>query len=109
MSAQASASSAPAFGSPDLRLPDEIRGPLLEHLGHLRERYLARGWAGRVGFGCRPALIVIDLAKYWTKPQQQIGADLEAVMENAVKMLAAARAARIDPRRFKHRPNRSIG
>ncbi len=43
--------SGPAFGSSDLRLPDELRGPLLAHLADLRERYVARGWAGRVGFG----------------------------------------------------------
>ena len=76
-----SAPTSPSFGSPDLRLPDALRGPLLEHLAHLRERYLARGWAGRVGFGDRPALIVIDLATFWTKPQHQIGADLEASIE----------------------------
>ena len=30
------------FGSSDLRLPDELRGPLREHLAELRRRYLAR-------------------------------------------------------------------
>lgn len=91
-----STSDAPVpFGSSDLRLPDALRGPLREHLAHLRERYLARGWAGRVGFGQRPALIVIDLATYWTQPQQPIGADLEAVIDHACRVLAAARAAQI--------------
>jgi maleamate amidohydrolase len=83
------------FGSSDLRLPDDLRGPLKQHLAHLRERYLARGWAGRVGFGQRPALIVIDLALFWTQPQQQIGSDLETVIENACRVLAAAREAKI--------------
>lgn len=83
------------FGASDLRLPDSLRGPLQAHLAELRQRYLARGWAGRVGFGERPALIVIDLATYWTKPQQQIGANLETVIEATCSVLAAARAAQI--------------
>src|SRR5436190_18024842 len=85
----------PAFGSPDLRLPDALRGPLLAHLAQLRERYLARDWAGRVGFGKRPALIVIDLAKYWITPREQIGSDLDFVVEQTCRALAAARAAAI--------------
>ncbi|MBI3863265.1 MAG: isochorismatase family protein [Planctomycetia bacterium] len=85
----------PTFGSPDLRLPDSLRGPLLAHLDHLRERYLARNWAGRVGFGKRPALIVIDMAKFWLAPKEQIGSDLQSVLDNTCKVLAGARKAQI--------------
>ena len=88
-------SATPKFGSPDLRLPEELRGPFLEHLAYLRERYLARNWAGRVGFGSRPALIVIDLAKFWTTPQQQIGSDVESVITHTCQVLAASRQAGI--------------
>jgi maleamate amidohydrolase len=83
------------FGSSDLRLPDELRGPLRDHLAELRKRYLARGWAGRVGFGQRPALIVIDLARFWTEPKMQIGSDLDSVILATCDVLAAARAAQI--------------
>ncbi|MCI0359461.1 MAG: isochorismatase family protein [Planctomycetaceae bacterium] len=83
------------FGSADLRLPDALRGPLRQHLADLRERYLKRGWGGRVGFGKRPALLVIDLAKFWTQPQAQIGSDLEFVVQNACRLLSEARAAKI--------------
>src|SRR5688500_11633928 len=83
------------FGSADLRLPDALRGPLRQHLAELRQRYASRGWGGRVGFGERPALIVIDLARFWTQPEAQIGSDLEFVVQNACRILAAARAARI--------------
>jgi nicotinamidase-related amidase len=83
------------FGSDDLRLPDALRGPLVDHLQHLRQRYLARGWAGRVGFGSRPALIVIDLARYWLDSKQQIGADLNSVVDATCKVLGAARSAGI--------------
>jgi maleamate amidohydrolase len=84
-----------SFGSSDLRLPDELRGPLLTHLAELRRRYLDRGWGGRVGFGSRPALIVIDLARFWTEPERQIGSNLDPVIEAACGVLAAAREARI--------------
>ncbi len=83
------------FGSADLRLPDELRGPLLSHLQALRERYLQRGWAGRVGFGARPAVIVIDLAKYWLDPGQQIGSPLDEVVVATRRVLDAARAASV--------------
>jgi Amidases related to nicotinamidase len=83
------------FGSSDLRLPDDLRVPLREHLAQLRERYLRRGWGGRVGFGTRPALIVIDLARFWTEPTAQIGADLDCVVAGACRVLTAARAAQV--------------
>jgi maleamate amidohydrolase len=82
------------FGSSDLRLPDDLRGPLDEFLVQLRDRYLQRGWGGRVEFGKRPALIVIDLAKYWTESTMQIGSNLESVVAGVCRVLAAARAAK---------------
>jgi maleamate amidohydrolase len=84
-----------SFGSADLRLPDSLRGPLREHLEQLRKAYLHRGWGERVGFGQRPALIVIDLAVYWTNPRHQIGTNLDPVVEATCKVLGAARAAGI--------------
>lgn len=83
------------LGSTDLRLPDDLRGPLLSHLQALRDRYLRRGWAGRVGFGDRPAVIVIDLARYWLDPGQQIGSPLDAVVQATRRVLDAARAASV--------------
>jgi maleamate amidohydrolase len=84
------------FGSHDLRLPDELRAPLKAHLTDLKERYLSRGWGGRVGCGKRPALIVIDLAIWWTDAANQCtGSDVESVVDAACQLLEAARAARI--------------
>ena len=85
----------PDFGSSDLALPDEIRGPLLEHLEDLRQRYLQRGWGHRVGFGARPALLVVDLALYWTRPDYQIGTQADSVVEATCRVLAASREAHI--------------
>lgn len=84
-----------SFGSSDLTLPDELREPLKQHLEDLRQKYLQRGWGARVGFGQRPALIVIDLAVYWTTPDKQIGANLDSVIENTCRVLEAARSAGI--------------
>ena len=83
------------FGAEDLRMPDEIREPVLAHLRELKERYLQRDWAGRVGFGERPALIVIDMAKFWLDPSMQMGSCLDPVVESCARVLNAARAAGI--------------
>jgi len=83
------------FGSDDLRLPDELREPLRAHLEDLRAKYLQRGWGERVGFGERPAVIVIDLANYWLRPSVHIGANLDSVVENTCQVLAAARSANL--------------
>lgn len=83
------------FGSSDLALPDELRAPLLRHLDDLKDRYLQRGWGARVGFGQRPALIVIDLALYWTRPDCQIGTQSDSIVDATCQVLAAAREAEI--------------
>ena len=84
------------FGSDDLRLPDELRAPIRAHLAALRERYAGRGWAGRVGFGQRPALIVIDLALWWTDPSNRSqGSVVDSVVDAACRLLQAARGAKI--------------
>ncbi len=84
-----------ACGSADLRLPSELRGPLFAHLRNLRERYLQRGWGSRVGFGQRPALIVIDMARFWLDSTQQVGSELGPVLSAVCRVLESARAARI--------------
>ena len=84
------------FGSDDLRLPDELRAPLRAHLASLREKYVERGWAGRVGFGRHPALIVIDLALWWTDPRNHCqGSNVDSVLKAACTVLDAARRANI--------------
>jgi maleamate amidohydrolase len=91
-----SASKPLAFGSDDLRMPDELREPLLAHLAAIRERYVERGWAGRAGFGKSPALIVIDLALWWTDARNACqGSNVDSVVEASVRLLKAARAAGI--------------
>lgn len=81
--------------SDDMRLPDDLRAPLLAHIEALRDAYRRRGWGGSVGFGLRPALVVIDLATFWTAPERQIGTNLQSVMEATGQVLEAARRAGI--------------
>jgi nicotinamidase-related amidase len=90
-----SSTAPPPFGSEDLQLPAELRDLLKEHMDDLRGKFLQRGWGGRVGFGKRPALIVIDLARYWLDPATNIGANLDPVVEATVRVLDAARQAEI--------------
>ena len=85
----------PPFGSDDLRVPADLRVPLRAHLNALRERYLRRGWGGRVGFGDQPAVLVIDMARFWLDPSQQIGSNLNSVLDATCRVLKSARAARI--------------
>jgi nicotinamidase-related amidase len=66
------------------------------HLDALRERYVRRGWAGTIGFGQRPALIVIDLALWWTDSREvRQGSNVDTVVEAVCRLLEAARAAKI--------------
>jgi len=83
------------IGSDDLHLPEALRGPLRAHLDDLYAAYRRRGWAGRVGFGARPAVVVIDLARYWLDTREQIGSRLDPVVDAACQVLAAARAAQV--------------
>ena len=77
-------------GSADLRLPDELRTALHEHLATLRQGYDRRGWGRPSGYGARPAVIVIDLAMGWTDARYSLGTDLDSVVESTARVLDAA-------------------
>lgn len=53
------------------------------------------GFDGRLDFGARPALIVIDFVKAYVTPGSPLCADYEAVRLACVQLLAAARKAGI--------------
>lgn len=62
----------------------------------VRPFYQSRGFGGRVGYGKTPAVVVIDLAESWLDETSPLGSNnLRSVVENTVKLLAAARAARV--------------
>jgi nicotinamidase-related amidase len=52
-----------------------------------------RGWGDSVGFGQRPALMVIDLSRAFTDPTTDLGSDCSAVIEGANELLHAFRSA----------------
>lgn len=59
----------------------------------VRALYESRGFGGRVGFGERPAVVVIDLAKSWLDESSPLGSrHLAPVLDHTVAVLAAARA-----------------
>ena len=60
----------------------------------LRRQYDAAGFGGRVGWGSRPALLVIDMAGAWTSPGEQLGSDLSGVMRAILDLLPLARQQR---------------
>lgn len=57
----------------------------------LKQFYEQCGFSGRVGFGERPAVLIIDLAKAWTDPASPIGSDLTSVINETVRILEVAR------------------
>src|SRR4051812_12840356 len=54
-----------------------------------------RGFGQRIGFGERPALIVIDMLKAFTDPTRLLGANLDAQVEAIRPLLAAAHERRV--------------
>jgi len=56
-----------------------------------KEFFKQRGFGLRIGFGERPALVVIDMLKAFTDPNMTLGANLDAQIEVIKPLLAAAR------------------
>lgn len=59
----------------------------------LIEFYRNAGFGGRVGWGRKAAVLVIDMAGNWTEPDAMIGADMTKVLPEVKKVLDAARGA----------------
>ena len=54
------------------------------------EFFKERGFGLKIGFGERPALIVIDMIKAFTNPQAMLGANLDVQIEATKPLLATA-------------------
>jgi len=60
------------------------------------EFYQGRGFQRRIGYGSRPALLVIDMANAWTRPDHAFTCDnMEEIIPANQALLAAAREKRI--------------
>lgn len=55
------------------------------------ELFRSRGFGQRIGFGRRPALLVVDMVKAFTDPAAMLGADLDAQIAAHQPLLQAAR------------------
>ena len=55
------------------------------------ELFLQRGFGLRIGFGKRPALLVIDMINSFTDPSMMLGADLAGPIEATMQLHQAAR------------------
>jgi maleamate amidohydrolase len=56
---------------------------------------VSEGFGGDLGFGTRPAVVVVDLVNGFTDPESPLGADLGAVVESTRTLLDAAREAAV--------------
>ena len=56
---------------------------------------MSEGFGGDLGFGTRPAVVVVDLVNGFTDPASPLGADLSAVVESTRALLDAAREAAV--------------
>lgn len=65
----------------------------------LTRQYQDAGFGGRVGWGKRPALLVIDMAGAWTRTDETIGSDLSQVTDSIVRLLDVFREKNL-PRYF---------
>ncbi|HEV7825198.1 MAG TPA: isochorismatase family protein [Mycobacteriales bacterium] len=57
--------------------------------------YTERGLGGRVGFGARPAVLVVDMIRAFTDPECPLGSDLTPQLTAIGRVLAAARGSRV--------------
>ena len=59
------------------------------------EFFKQRGFGMKIGFGERPALLIIDIVKAFTNPERMLGANLDAQIEATKPLLAAMHAKKL--------------
>ena len=75
---------------------DPERDPLAGRWGaDTEELYAERGFGTRIGFGRRPALLVIDMTRAFCDPSYKVGCDQTSTLEAIARLLAASRSADI--------------
>lgn len=72
-----------------------MMGDAAEAFRRLRADFRNRGYAGRVGFGRRPAILVVDLIIGFTDPRSPLAGDLGPTLQATSSLLAGARAATV--------------
>ena len=75
---------------------EEVRQALETIFAADSEVYQTRGFQRRIGFGKRPALLIIDLANAWTRPGHNFSCDgMDQIIPANQKLLDAARKKNI--------------
>ena len=64
-------------------------------LDQLRKEFLERRIGGRVGFGKRPAVIVVDVTRAFTNPSSPLGTNADGMVHALLDVLRAARDAQV--------------
>ena len=74
-------------------MSDDVREALEKVFAHDSELYRERGFMRRIGFGRKPALVNIDLANAWTRPNNPFSCEgMDDVIQGVRQLLDAARA-----------------
>lgn len=73
----------------------ELEAMVDEHLAGLRDQLRDRGFAGRIGFGERPAVLVVDLVRAFTDPGSPLGADYATEVAASARLVSAAHAREV--------------
>lgn len=63
-----------------------------EEFARLRAEFRSKGYVGRVGFGARPALLVVDLIAGFTDLRSPMASDLRPQLQATAALLDASRA-----------------
>lgn len=66
-----------------------------EKYKEIKEFYAKRGMARRIGFGERPAILVVDFIKSFTDEAHPLGSNLKNELANTLKVLKEARRAKV--------------
>lgn len=70
---------------------NEQTDAVLREFEELRADYRRKGLGGRVGFGSRPAVVVVDFIRGFTETDSPFGSDLDIEVKTARELLDAAR------------------
>lgn len=73
----------------------ELVGELAAELDRMTAMFAERGFARRLGYGSRPAILVVDMCRAFTSPDSVMGGDVDAEVEATRTLLEAGRAKQI--------------
>ena len=68
---------------------------IVAEYARLRQEFYEKGFGRRVGFGERPALLVVDLIRGPTDVRSPLARELDGQVQATISLLGAARAAEI--------------